>query len=383
MIPFGDLHRTVRRHHEEVAARMDAVLERGWFILGQELEEFEAAFAAYLGVRHVIGVGNGTDAIALALRALGVQPGDEVITSPLSAAFTAMGIVQAGAVPVFADVNPVTCNLDPDTAAAVMGPRTAALMPVHLYGRPAPMDAFRELADRHGIAVIEDAAQAHGAWYGGARAGSIGDAASFSFYPTKNLGAYGDAGAVTTGSDDVADRVRRMRDGGQDAKYSHVELGVNSRLDELQAAVLNARLPHLDGENARRAEIAARFSAALKGAWPALKVVGQPDDTTVSSHHLYVVRAQDRVHFAEHMARSGVATAVHYPTPLHMQPAFTAGAAATGSLPHAERAATEVISLPSFPELEEHEVDTIVEALLSYAASAREGATVDRATAAT
>jgi dTDP-4-amino-4,6-dideoxygalactose transaminase len=284
-----------------------------------------------------------------------------VITTALSAAFTALGIAQAGATPVFADVDPVTCNLDPSAAEAAIGPRTRAIMPVHLYGQPADMAAFTEMARRRRILLIEDAAQAHGARFDGRRTGTLADAATFSFYPTKNLGAYGDAGAVATGSAEVAEEVRMLRDGGQRTRYDHAVAGVNSRLDELQAAVLTVRLAHLDEDNRRRAVIAARYRLAL-AASEGLVPVGALERAE-SAHHLFVVRAANRDHAAAYLAARGVATAVHYPTPLHRQGAFEASGA---DLPHAEAAAAQVLSIPLYPELTEAEVDQIESALADY-----------------
>jgi len=367
-VPFGDLARTVARLRPEIDAAVADVLDNGWFVLGAQVEAFEGAFAAHSGAAHAVGVGNGTDAIALALRAVGVGPGDEVVTSPLSAAFTALAISQIGARPVFADVDADTLTLDPASVEAAITPRTRAVVPVHLYGRPANMDPILAVARARGLAVVEDAAQAHGASYRGRRIGTLADAAAFSFYPSKNLGAFGDGGAVTTDDPDVAARVRRLRNGGQTTRYNHVERGVNSRLDELQAAILSVRLRHLDADNARRRAVAARYDAALAGV---PEVVGPaPAGDSLPVFHLYVVRSPDRDGLAGRLAAAGIGTAVHYPTPIHLQPAY-GGAARAGELPVAEAAAESVLSVPIYPELDEAEVAAVAGALEAQAEPAR------------
>ncbi|HVL56766.1 MAG TPA: DegT/DnrJ/EryC1/StrS family aminotransferase, partial [Burkholderiaceae bacterium] len=262
-IPFGDLQRTRRRLAREIDAAVAAVLDSGWFVLGREVEAFEREFAQACGARHAIGVGNGTDALALALRAVGVAPGDEVVTTPLSAAFTALAISQIGATPVFADVDARRFTIDPERVAAAVGPRTAAIVPVHLYGQPADMDPILAIARERNVPVVEDCAQAHGARYRGRPVGTMGAAAAWSFYPSKNLGAFGDGGAVSCDDAAIAERVRLLRNGGQPTRYRHEIAGVNSRLDELQAAILRVRLRHLAEDNRRRGEIAARYSAAI------------------------------------------------------------------------------------------------------------------------
>ncbi|MGH2585023.1 MAG: DegT/DnrJ/EryC1/StrS family aminotransferase, partial [Dehalococcoidia bacterium] len=260
MIPATDLSRMHARIRPELDAAIARVLDRDWYILGPEVEAFEAELAAYLGVAHAVGVGNGTDAIALTLRALGIGPGDEVITTSFTAAPTVAAILATGATPVLADVDPVSRTLDAAATAALVTPRTRALMPVHLYGQPAAMAEFRILATRHGIALVEDAAQAHGAEYEGRKAGSLGDAGCFSFYPTKNLGALGDGGAVVTNDAALAERLRRLRHLGQSARYVHEEPAGHSRLDELQAALLRVKLAHLDAWTTERRTLAARYA---------------------------------------------------------------------------------------------------------------------------
>jgi len=339
------------------------VLGSGWFILGGCLAAFERDFARLCEVEHAVGVASGTDAIALALRAVGVRPGDEVITAPLSAAFTALAVSQIGATPVFADIDPARYTLDPARVEAAITPRTRAILPVHLYGQPAEMDAILALARSRGLAVVEDAAQAHGARYRGHRVGSLADAAAFSFYPSKNLGAFGDGGLVTTNEPAIAHRLRQLRNGGQSARYRHEILGVNSRLDELQAAILGVRLRHLDADSARRRRIAARYTAALAGAPGVTAPFVAPETEPV--FHLYVVRAADRAALAARLDAAGIETAVHYPTPIHRQPAYAAppGTGPSPSFPQAERAAGEVLSLPIFPELTDAEVQAVTGAL--------------------
>ncbi len=371
MIPAGDLRRVYQARQEQFDAAIAAVLAEGRFILGRRLELLEEGFAAYCESAWAIGVGNGTDAIALALQACGVGPGDEVITTAFSAAFTALGIQMAGARPVFADIDPRRFTLAPGELAARLSPRTRAVVPVHLYGQPADMAPILDFARRHGLAVIEDAAQAHGARYQGRRVGSLGHAAAFSFYPTKNMGAFGDAGMVTSSDPEVARRVRLLRDGGQSTRYCHELLGVNSRLDELQAAVLLLRLEHLEADNARRQTIAALYAASLAGQDAVRPPWGADDCEHV--YHQFVVRSGERECLAAGLAARGIETAIHYPTPIHLQPAF-GGEARRGECPQAERAAREVLSLPIYPELGDEEIATVAKALAEVAQDiSREG----------
>ncbi len=358
-VPFGDLARVYRRHQAEIDAAVGEVLAGGWYILGSAGEAFETAFAEYCGADFAIGVGNGTDAIELALHGLGVGPGDEVITSPLSAAFTALAISRIGATPVFADIEPGSCNIDPEAVAAAITARTRAILPVHLYGQPADMDAILAIGRAHRIPVVEDAAQAHGARWRGRPVGSLAAAAAFSFYPSKNLGAFGDGGAVTTSDPALAERLRMLRNGGQSARYAHELVGVNSRLDEVQAAILSVRLVHLEADNQRRREIAARYDAALAG-----KSEARPVDRIEGAepvYHLYVVRAADRDALAERLAAQGIGSGLHYPTPIPEQPAYAHLDAPP--CPEASRAAGEVLSLPIQPELSEAEVARVVEVI--------------------
>ncbi len=341
-------------------AAVNRVIDSGWFILGPELEAFEAEFAAASGAAHAVGVNTGTDAIALLLRGLGIGPGDEVITAPLSAAYTALAVMMAGARPVFADIDPERHTIDPGAVEAAVTPRTAAIMPVHLYGQAADMGALTAIAARHGLAIVEDAAQAHLATCDGQPVGSFGSGAAFSFYPTKNLGALGDGGAITTGDAALADRLRRLRNGGQRTTYQHDDFGVNSRLDEMQAAILRERLRRLPAWTAQRRDIAARYRQALTGA--PVHVPPEFDDGHV--YHLFVVRTDAREAFRAHMTAHGIQTLVHYPKALTQQPALASEAPA--ACPVAERAAAEVCSLPLYPSLAMSDVDEVAEAVQAF-----------------
>ncbi len=350
-VPFADL-----RLHDDEADVRDAVarvIARGWFVLGPEVEAFEREFAGACGARHAVGVGTGTDAIALALRALGIGPGDEVIVPAMTAAYTALAVVMAGATPVFCDVDPARLTLDPAAAAAAVTPRTAALLPVHLYGQAADVPALQAVATRHGLALVEDCAQAHLATCGGVPIGTTTAAGAFSFYPTKNLGALGDAGAVITGDAQLAQRVARLRNGGQQARYDHVEAGVNSRLDDLQAAVLRVRLPRLAAWTRRRCELAAAYRSVLGGT----PIACPPQLDAGHVYHLFVVRSPARDALRAHLLRNGIETLIHYPVPLHRQPAFAGSAA--GSFPEAERLAADVLSLPLYPAMPPEHIEIV------------------------
>jgi dTDP-4-amino-4,6-dideoxygalactose transaminase len=361
-VPFGDLKRqyeAIKPELDEAAAR---VLSSGWYILGPEVQAFEAAFAAYCGVGHAIGVGNGTEALYLALAALGVGAGDEVITVANAAVYEALTILQAGARPVFVDVDEHTHTLDPEQLEDAITPRTKAIMPVHLYGRMADMDMLAEIARRHGLPIVEDCAQAHGAKLGGKAAGSIGACGCFSFYPSKNLGALGDGGMVVTDDANLAAKLRRLREYGWRERYYTTDLGgINSRLDELQAALLHVKLRHLPEWNARRRQIAVHYDELLAGTGLVRPEI-LDDDAHV--YHLYVVRSAERDRLQAALRQRGVGSAVHYPLPAHLQPAYESlGLAAPGSLPVTERLAAEVLSLPIYPELSDAEVDMVATAV--------------------
>jgi dTDP-3-amino-3,4,6-trideoxy-alpha-D-glucose transaminase len=350
----------LRRELDEAASR---VLGSGWFILGPEVEAFERELASALGARHAVAVGNGTDALFLSLRALGVGPGDEVVTSPVSAAFTALAVLQAGARPVFADVDPATLNLDPGKVEAALSARTKAIVPVHLYGHPADMDPILALARGRGVAVLEDACQAHGALYRGRPVGTLAGErgiGALSFYPTKNLGALGDGGAILVNDPALAATLRQLRNGGQSDRYRHELPGVNSRLDEVQAAFLRVGLRHLAAGNERRRALAGLYRAGLDGSGVE-PLREQPYARAV--HHLFVVRHPRRDALAQALRERGVGTLVHYPTPLHLQPVFAPLGGRPGDLPVAERATSEVLSLPLYPELREEELQAVIEAV--------------------
>ena len=355
MIPFLDLKPGVDA--ADVRAAIDRVIERGWFVLGPELEAFENEFAAACQAPHAVGVGTGTDALALALRALGVGPGDEVITSPLSAAYSALAIMMAGARPVFADIDPDRLTIDPRAAEGAVTPRTKAIMPVHLYGQSADMPALMEVAARHRLLVVEDCCQSHLATCGGKPVGSFGAAAAYSFYPTKNLGALGDGGAVTTADADLAARLKRLRNGGQTATYQHAEFGVNSRLDEMQAAILRARLAWLPRWTAERRALAAEYRRRLAGA--AVTVPAERDAGHV--YHLFPVLTRDRAALRAHLEARGVQTLVHYPIPIPRQPALASEQPA--QCPIADRVCGEVLSLPLHPGMTAQAVEEVATAL--------------------
>ena len=386
----------------DTRAAIERVVASGWFVLGPEVEAFESEFAAAMGAGHAAGVGTGTDALALILRALDIGPGDEVITTPLSAAYTALAIMMTGARPVFADVDPVRLTIDPDRVAQAIGPRTRAILPVHLYGQPADMEALERIAARHHLPIVEDCCQAHLATAAGRPVGTIGVAGAFSFYPTKNLGALGDGGAAVTNDAALAARIRRLRNGGQRDRYLHDEAGVNSRLDEMQAAVLRARLPRLAAWTARRRALAARYRRALADV-PGMDLLPEHDPGHV--YHLFVVRVRDagddarrgqlqpdqsgenvrsvrlqpdqrggnvrsvrlqpdqqrRLALQTALASRGIETLIHYPLPIPRQPALA------GTDPRecvaATRACNEVLSLPLHPGLRDTDVDLVAAAI--------------------
>jgi len=352
VVPFVGL----REQYESLKPRIDAaiasVVERSAFIGGAELDEFQRWFASFCGVGHALGVSSGTRALELVLRGLGVGAGDEVVTSANTFIATAAAISAAGARPVFADVDEASCNLDPGAFERAITPRTKAVVPVHLYGRPAAMRDISAIASRRGISVVEDAAQAHGAKYRGKRTGSLGAAGCFSFYPTKNLGAFGDAGLVTTDDGRLAARVALLRDHGRVSKYEHDTIGYTARLDNLQAAVLRVQADMLDDWNARRRRVAGWYRDALPAglSYPA----DDPADEAV--YHLFVARVPRRDEFRAHLEANGVATAVHYPVPLPLQPAYRELGYSVGDFPVTERLARDIVSLPMHPFLRHDQV---------------------------
>lgn len=361
-IPLVDLRAQYNSIRRDIDAAIQRVLDTTAFIMGPEVAEFERAFAAYCGVPHAIGVSSGTDALHLALRACGVGPGDEVITTPFTFIATVEAILMTGARPVFCDIDPRTYNIDPARIESVLTRQTKAILPVHLYGQPADMDAVNAIASRHRVHVVEDAAQAHGAGYKGRTVGTLAEAACFSFYPGKNLGAYGDAGAVVTTSAELGGRIRMLRDHGRRKKYEHEIAGFGNRLDTLQASVLAAKLPHLAGWTERRRHLAALYTRRLSGT--AVKVASVPA-WAEPVWHLYVVEPPDREAARTALKNAGISSGVHYPIPLHLQPACADLGYARGAFPHSEHAAASVLSIPLYPELGEREVERICDVLLS------------------
>jgi dTDP-4-amino-4,6-dideoxygalactose transaminase len=344
----------------DVRAAIDRVIASGWFVLGPEVEAFEAEFAAASRVAHAVGVGTGTDAITLILRALDIGPGDEVITPPLSAAYSALAVMMAGARPVFADIDPERLTLDPRAVDAAITPRTRALLPVHLYGQAADMRPLEAIAARHRLALVEDAAQAQLATADGRPVGTIGVAAATSFYPTKNLGALGDGGAVLTGDAQLAARIKRLRNGGQTSRYHHEEAGANSRLDEIQAAVLRARLAFLPRWTERRRAIAAKYRAALAGGH--LRVPRECDAGHV--YHLFPVLTGHRDAFQSHMRGVGIETLIHYPIPIPRQPALKDASPAMCAI--ADQVCAQVVSLPMYPGLTDEAVAAVGSAAAAF-----------------
>lgn len=359
MIPFANPRAGYRARAAEYDAAYHRVMDSGQYLLGPETAALEQAFAGWLGVPHAISVASGTEALWLALRAAGLGEGAEVLTPSLTAGATVAAIVQTGARPVFVEVDPHTLTLDPQGLPAALTPRTRAIVPVHLYGHPADLTGLAHFAAAQGLLMIEDCAQSHGAWHQGRRVGTFGTAAAWSFYPTKNMGAFGDGGLVTTPEAELAARVLALREyGWQTARYISAVHGWNSRLDELQAAFLNVRLAHLEADNARRRQIAARYRAELPARLP--NVRGRPGDVTAA--HLFVVRHPHRDALRAALAARGVGTGVHYPAPCHLQPAYAHLGRGAGSLPITELAAAEVLSLPLYPELTEAEVGQVIAA---------------------
>ncbi|HYP25693.1 MAG TPA: DegT/DnrJ/EryC1/StrS family aminotransferase [Blastocatellia bacterium] len=362
-VPFGDLRRQYEGMRERIDEAIRGVLNRGWFILGAEVESFEREFADYLGARHAIGVGSGTEAIHLALVAAGVRPGDEVITAANTCVPTVSAISFAGAVPAPVDVDEVSYNLDPGKLEAAITGRTRAILPVHLYGQAADMAPILEIGRRSRIPVIEDAAQGHGAGYKGARLGTFGGMGCFSFYPSKNLGAFGDAGAVVTDDDELALKLKRLRNYGEERRYHHSSKGFNSRLDEIQAAILRVKLPELDRWNARRREIASFYDREIMN-----PQVRKPVELGYGHHnyHLYVIRCARRDELQRHLADAGVSTLIHYPVPFHLQEAYRDLNKKPGDYPAAESCANEVLSLPIFPELSDEEARYVAECVNGF-----------------
>ena len=373
-VPFVDLKAQYRSIQDDVRAAFDEVLTSMDFVLGANLRAFEAEYAAYCQTKYALGVANGTDALYLALRACGVGPGDEVITVSHSFIATVEAIVMLGATPVYVDVDPETYTLDPAQLPAALSARTRAIVPVHLYGQMADMDPIMTFARQHGLAVVEDACQAHGADDRGRRAGSLGDAAAFSFYPSKNLGAYGDGGAVTTNSRAIAEHVKLIRDHGSSKKYEHQEFGWNSRLDEMQAAVLRSKLGLLDFWNEQRRRHADRYDELLEDL-----SITRPRTRDGVRHvfHLYVIQADGRDFGKQMLNDLGIATGIHYPTPIHLQTAAQGVGRVVGELRVTERLSRRILSLPMYAELEEAQLAYVASSLESIWGAAGIGGTHD------
>ena len=360
MIPFVDLKAQYQTIKEEVNEAIAGVLENCQFVLGEQVEAFEAEFADYCQARHAAGVNSGTSALHLAFLAAGIKPGDEVITVPHTFVATVAALRYAGARPVFVDIDPRSMTLDPSKLEAAITPRTKAVMPVHLYGQCADMDAINEIARRHDLVVIEDAAQAHGAEYKGRRAGSLGDIACFSFYPGKNLGAYGEGGAVVTNNPDYVKTIKILRDHGQSRRYHHDFVGYNYRLEGIQGAVLRVKLRHLDDWNAARREHAEQYRRLLKDAGMSLleeMAYGTP------VYHIFPVFTPRRDELQEHLRASGVATNIHYPIPVHLQQAYSDLRYGAGDFPCSERVSRETLSLPMYAELSNEDVRAVAHAV--------------------
>lgn len=343
----------------EIDTSVKRVLESGWFILGKELDSFEREFAGYLGRAHAVGVASGTEAIALSLMTLGIGGGDEVITSSLTAFPTIAGIMQAGARPVVSDINPETGLMDPASVESRITQKTRAILPIHLYGQSCDMDVLRSIAERHNLRLVEDCAHSVGAEYKGKKTGCLGDIAAFSFYPSKNLGAYGDGGAVLTDDTDHYRRLLRLRNYGKESRDSNTEFGINSRLDEIQAAILRVKLPYLDGWNIRRREHASYYREHLRSVC-CLKEMswGRP------AYHLFVVKTQARRRLMDYLEKNNIQSLIHYPIPVHKQPAFPLGG--SQSCRRAELFSGEVLSIPLYPELEEKDREKIVEVINGF-----------------
>ena len=362
-VPFLDLAAQLSTVEDDVRAAIDRVLASGQFVLGSEVEAFEAEIARFCNVKHAVGISNGSDALLATLLALGIGRGDEVIVPTFTFFATAGSVWHSGATPVFVDMLPDTFNIDPEAIDAAVTPRTKAIIPVHVYGQCADMDRILVVADKHGLAVVEDAAQAIGAGYRGKRAGSIGTAGTFSFYPTKNLSAIGEAGLVTTNDDALAEKLGHIRNHGMHPVYHHHMIGGNFRMDGIQGAALRVKLPHVDSWNVQRREKAARYDAAFKGS-AVVPPVGEAHCEHI--YHQYTIRSPQRDALREHLQANGVASAVFYPIPLHLQECFEHLGCKEGQYPVAEQAAKEVLSLPIFPEMTVEQQRYVIDAVVAF-----------------
>ncbi|WP_281184629.1 DegT/DnrJ/EryC1/StrS aminotransferase family protein [Trichlorobacter lovleyi] len=367
-IPFLDLKAAYLELKEELDAAYHSVVDSGWYVLGKEVDAFEAEFASFCGVRHCVGVGNGLDALHLILRAMDIGPGDEVIVPANTYIATWLAASYAGATPVPVEPDEQTYNINSTGIEAAITTRTKAILVVHLYGQPADMDPIIDIARRYNLKVIEDVAQAHGARYKGQRTGSLGDAAGFSFYPGKNLGAFGDGGAVTTNDAGLAERIRTLRNYGSKVKYHNEQKGFNSRLDELQAALLRVKLKYLDSWNARREILAGRYMLALQATGLQLPYV---PEWAQPVWHLFVIGCSNREQLQHQLTEAGIGTMIHYPVPPHLQPAYAELGLKDGSFPISERIHSTVLSLPMWPQMAENQIQTVINVLRKITFSGR------------
>ncbi len=362
MIPFLDLGAAYKELKSEIDASIQRVLDSGWYILGPEVEAFEAEWADYCDVAHSVGLANGLDALVLALRALGVESGDEVIVPSNTYIATWLAVSAVGAIPVPVEPDPITYNMDPTLIESAISSKTKVILPVHLYGQPSDLDPILSIAVKHGVRVVEDAAQCHGARYKGKRVGGHGDIVCWSFYPGKNLGALGDGGAVTTNSGELAERIRMLRNYGSRIKYVNEVQGSNSRLDPIQAAVLRVKLKHLDEWNTRRARIAAHYSRELAGSSVITPIVPEWVDP---AWHLYVIKHTERDILQNKLKELGIGTIIHYPIPPHLQQAYAGARFVSGRFPIAENVAKHALSLPMGPQLSDKDVSSIIYSIKS------------------
>ena len=362
-IPLVDLKAQLNNIHDEIAEAINSVIDKTAFILGKEVECFENEFAQYIGTDFCVGVGSGTEALHLALRALGIGQGDEVVTAPNSYIATALAISYVGAKPVFVDIDPETNNIDTHKIEEAITANTKAIIPVHLYGHPAEIDRLIKISKKHNLRIVEDAAQAHGAEFKGKKVGTFGDISCFSFYPGKNLGAYGDGGAVVTDKEEYANTIKTLRNYGESKKYHHEAIGYNSRLDAIQAAILRVKLKYLDEWNQKRLDNAKIYNSYLKSLPINIPV---DKDYAKNVYHLYVIQVKNRDNALEFLRSKGVFASIHYPIPIHLQNAYSSLGYKKGDFPITEKYAQEIISLPMFPELEEDQIKYITETLESY-----------------
>lgn len=360
-VRFVDLGEQYREMKKEISWSTGALMQRGDFILGQDVRRFEESFASYIGCRHAIGVNSGTDALFLGLLSLGVGRGDEVIVPAYTYIASAFAVTYTGARPVFSDIDEATFNIDPRAIERAVTKRTKAIMPVHLYGQAADMELIRDIARKHGLRIIEDTAQAHGAQYRGRKAGAIGDIGAFSFYPTKNLGAFGDAGLIATSNGQLYKKLRKLRDYGRLSKYVHGSVGFNSRLDSVQAVFLNAKLRHLDAWNQKRISVAGMYNKYL-GDIPGVRL---PREASYGKHvyHIYAIRVKNRDRVLEGLIAAGVSAAVHYPVPLHLQPVYRSLGYRRGDFPVAERVCRDVLCLPIHPHITKKQITYVAQTL--------------------